>query len=268
MEMKYFEKILNHLNSFSWQCDVADEDVFEIAKNNFPKLCEGKTKTGKLLRLAGQSGSGKTTQLLPAAMAYFQAKNLKPIRFAVRDFATLHPRYNELIEEFGSGQIREKTNGFALRCLLLSIIFAINQGYDILFEVTLLSTEFEDFIFENLKKNEYSVLFLMLAVNKNISDYFIERRSLHSTTELKRVVYKSSADYFEKALSTDIEYFAKNYGEERVIIWSAFNKKPVFDGVFKNAEKVFFETKKIASLEFQDENALRDAKIEYLLSLN
>ncbi len=268
MELKDFDEILEHLNSFSWENDVSNELVFEIAKNNFEKLSKGKTKNHKMIRLAGQSGSGKTTQLLPTASAYFEKHGINPIRFAVRDFAILHPKYNELLSQFGKEQIREKTNGFALRCLLLSLIFAICDGHDILFEVTLLSHEFEDFIFSYLTKNNYLCLFFVLAVNKEISDHFIHERSLHSLTEAKRVVYKASSDYFEKALCDEISYFAKTHPNEHIIIWSAYNFLPVFDGKFSNAEKIFFETKKITSHEFQNEDELRDAKIKYILNLN
>lgn len=266
MELKDFEKVLDHLKTFSWDCDVQDDVIFEIAKNNFASLTNDNTKNKKMIRLVGQSGSGKTTQLMPSAVAYFRSKNMRPIRFAVRDFAGLHPKYNDLIKKFGKEQIREKTNGFALRCLLISVIFAIEDGYDILFEVTLLSQEFEDFIFNFLSKNGYQNLFLVLAVNKKISDYFIEKRGSSVGNESKRVVYKASSDYFENAVNEDIGYFAKNYGKEHVIIWSAFEKEPVFDGYFKDAEKIFFETKKIASNDFQDEKTLRDAKILYLMN--
>lgn len=268
MELKDYESILKHLNSFSWENKVADEMIFDIAKNNFLKLTQGKTKNHKIIRLAGQSGSGKTTQLLPTANAYCKKHGICPIRFAVRDFAPLHPNYNELLQEFGKEQIREKTNGFALRCLLISLILAIDEGYDILFEVTLLSRPFEDFIFLHLYKNNYSCLFLVLAVNKEISDYFIHERSLHSVIEAKRVVYKASSDYFEKALCDEISYFAQAHKNERVIIWSAYDFLPVFDGKFADAEKVFFETKKITSHKFQNEDELRDAKIKYILNLN
>lgn len=268
MELKDFDEILKHLNSFSWDNDISNEVIFDIAKSNFKMLSQGKTKNHKLIRLAGQSGSGKTTQLLPTASAYFEMRNLKPIRFAVRDFAILHPKYNELLSQFGREQIREKTNGFALRCLLISLIFAISEGNDILFEVTLLSHEFEDYIFSHLAKNNYSCLFLVLAVNKEISDHFIQERSLHSLTEAKRVVYKESSNYFEKALLDDISYFATNHKNEHVIIWSAYDFLPVFDGKFSDAEKPFFETKKIASKVFQNEDKLKDAKIKYILNLD
>ena len=266
MELKDFEEILNHLKTFSWDCDIQDEIIFEIAKNNFSELIKDKTQNKNMIRLVGQSGSGKTTQLMPSARAYFESKNMSPIRFAVRDFAVLHPHYSELLNKFGKEQIREKTNGFALRCLLMSVVFATESGYDILFEVTLLSKEFEDFIFNYLNKNKYKNLFLVLAVNKKVSDYFIEKRGKGIGSEAKRVVYKASSDYFENAVNEDIGYFSKNHGEERVIIWSAFEKKPVFDGYFKDAETIFFRTKKIASNDFQDEKSLCDAKISYLIN--
>lgn len=267
MEFQDFNEIFDHFKkTFCWECDIDERTVFDIAKNNFEKLSAGKTKNKFLLRLAGQSGSGKTTQLLPASNALFEKHQMNPIHFAVREFATLHPNYSEIVEKFGKKEMREKTNGFALKCLLVSLAFAIEQGYDILFEVTLLSHEFEDFVLNLISKNNYNALFFMLAVNKEISNLFIERRKAASSgAEANRVVYKSSSNYFDIAISDDVEYFSKVHGDFHVVIWNAYNFLPVFDGKFKDCQIKFFEAKKITSHEFADEQQLRDAKIDYVL---
>lgn len=268
MKFEDFDEIFEYFESaFCWPCDVPNKQIFEIAKKNYPSLTENKTKNRFLIRQAGQSGSGKTTQLLPASNAYFEKQGMNPIHFAVREFANLHPDFNQIIEQFGKQEMREKTNGFALKCLFISLAFAIEDGFDISFEVTLLSHEFEDFILNAMKKNNYQCLYLVMAVNKEISNYFIEsRRKSQIGAESNRIVYASSSNYFDMAISDEIEYYSKNHGEIPVIIWDAYHELPVFDGSFKDCKKPFFEAKKNTSLEFSDEQKLRDAKINYVLN--
>ena len=52
-----------------WQ--VALEDYPGLIKKALADFTAGKTKDSNLIRVAGLSGSGKTSQLLPAAEAYF-----------------------------------------------------------------------------------------------------------------------------------------------------------------------------------------------------
>lgn len=267
MKFEDFDEIFEHFESaFCWPCDVPNKQIFEIAKKNYPSLTENKTKNRFLIRQAGQSGSGKTTQLLPATNAYFEKKHMNPIHFAVREFAGLHPNFEQIVREFGKQEMREKTNGFALKCLLISLMFAIEDGFDISFEVTLLSHEFEDFILKAMKKNNYNCLYFVLAVNKEISNYFINQRKLSKGgAESNRIVYASSSNYFDTAISDEIEYYSKNHAEIPVIIWDATHELPIFDGTFKDCTTAFFEAKKNTSHEFLDEQKLRDAKINYVL---
>lgn len=261
-----FKEILKHLDTLCWKCDIDDNDIFDIAVNNYSKFVDNNTKNHKLIRVAGQSGSGKTSQLLPCAEKYFEKKDIKPISFAVRNFAYLHPNYNTIIERFGISQMREKTNLFALKCLLVTLILAVNDGYDILFEVTMLTPSFEEFINIYLDNNKYDKLFLVLSVNKDISNYFIDKRKNTRGKEAGRIVYKSSTDFFYDALDDSMKYYVENYQKERVIIWDAYSLLPIYDGIFKNALKPFEDARKNISNNFSNEELMKSAKIDYLLN--
>ena len=263
-----FEKIFHHLNTLCWECNLDDQIIFDIAASNFAKISANCTQNRTVVRLAGQSGSGKTTQLLPCAKRYFAKKNLRPINLAVREFASLHPHYAEIIQKFGQSEMREKTNLFSLKCLLVTLIFAINDGYDILFEVTYLTPEFEDFVNQWLAAKHYQKINLVLAVNQKISDYFIEKRKNLAEKESGRIVYQTSADFFYNVLARAMQYYAQNYPQEKVIIWDAYATKPIYTGEFSHSLAPFAAARKNISDHFTDEDLLRNAKIDYLLNLD
>ena len=264
-----FKKIFEHINNLSWIKNVDDKETFEIALSAFENLKKNKTKNKKIIRIIGQSGSGKTTQLLPASKEYCNKKGISPIVFAVRNFASLHPEYDKLLQDYGKSNIREKTNNFALKCLLINLIKAIEEGYDIIFEVTFLTKEFEDFVNKYLKKNGYQCLYLCCAVNKDISDNFIKKREENKfSQECNRIVYKSSSDFFYKNLIKMMEYYSLNFSKETIIIWNAFDKKPVFYGNFRESFVVFEKEIKNSSNNFQNEKELLDEKIKFLCGLN
>ena len=84
--MKYsdFDEIFKHL---LWPNYIDNKQIVDIAIKNFPKIASGATKNATCIRLAGQSGSGKTTQLVPATLALYEESGIKAIHFAVRKFA-------------------------------------------------------------------------------------------------------------------------------------------------------------------------------------
>ena len=260
-----FKNIFSHLSSLTWKNEIDDELIFDIASKNYKNITNGHTKNKNIFRLVGQSGSGKTTQLLPAAKECFSKKNINPICFSVRKFAQLHPKYDELLKEYGKAEIREKTNGFALKCLLVTLILAMSEGYDIIFEVTLLSFEFEKFINLYLDIFDYKMILFCLAVNKEISDYFISKRQQNSLIEGSRKVYKASADFFYDSMEKSLIFLSKESPKRRIIIWNAFDELPKYDGNIESCIEVFKNEQKKTSNNFNDEKKLLDAKIDYLL---
>ena len=265
MEQSTLIKLFKHLDTLCWNCEISNQEIFEIAKSQYASISSGKTKNKNFVRLIGQSGSGKTTQLLPCAKEYFAKNKLNPITFAVRDFSFCHPKYNELIKKYGISQIREKTNGFALRLLIVCLAHAIENGYDILFEVTLLSPKFENFLCSLLKLNSYKTLYLALAINKKISDAFIQKRKTQAGKEANRIVNKSSSKFFFKSLKRSIKYYSKNQPSDRIIVWNASSLFPIYDGSFRSCPSPFFRSQKQKKLCNSSENNMLSKKIEYVL---
>ncbi len=203
-------------------------DLESIVNRIIPILTINKAQKAFMIRLAGQSGSGKSTQLLPAAVEAFKAMDIDPITINVRYFSTFHPHYEKIKLEYGEENIRENTNGFALLLLFLTLEKLIKLGYPILFEVTLLDADFELYFSELAKTKEYSIDYHIIAVSKQISDSWIENRKKFSSTEKKRKVAKTSSDYFFKALPIAIESLKNT--NNNCFIWSGYNKNPVFIG--------------------------------------
>ena len=123
-----------------------------IADNCVKELTQNKKSAEKpfLIRLGGQCGSGKTTQLLPAIKENLKDDNY--IHLAVRLFADKHPHYNKFLDKYGQGLIREKTNGYALLCLFKVLEILIQNKYNIFLEMTILDPDFEEYINKLAKK--------------------------------------------------------------------------------------------------------------------
>ena len=260
-----FKDILKHIDSLSWKCEIDSYEIYCIAKKEFKNIAINASKNKKYFRLIGQSGSGKTTQLLPAINEYCYKNNIKPVHFAVRNFAIFHPQYDKLLEKYGNSEIREITNGFALKCLLICLVFAIQNNFDILLEVTLLTKKFEKFLLKILKNSDFSRKYYAIAINKQLSNHLINKRKLQKNTiESGRKVNTKSADFFYKNLFSSLNFLTMFDKSSNIIIWNAFNLYPVYDSVLKNCRSIFIKNSKIVSYCFKDVSKLSKAKVNYL----
>lgn len=264
MELEKIKSVLKYLDRLSWKSDITDEIIIEIAKRHFKTISKKKTKSKNILRLVGQSGSGKTSQLLPAGNVWFQKKALKPIHFCVRNFAALHPNYNVLLKEFGKDEIREKTNGFALKCLVISLLLAISKGYDVLFEMTLLTPKFEKFLFDYLSQNGYDIKILALCVSKKLSNSFIEKRKLSKGCESGRKVYNSSTKFFNKNLCLSFRFLSIIFPKIQVILWNHYSLLPIFQGEISSSIEAFFKSRKLYRNGVLSEEQLKQAKCDFM----
>ncbi len=262
-----FKNIFKHINSLCWKNNVEDRLTFEIAYNYFFSLSPIYSKNKNLIRLIGQSGSGKTTQLLPTANALMNSENLKPFTVCVRDYAKLHPNYNNLLNKYGKGEIREKTNCFALKCLVVNLILAIQYNYDIIFEVTLLTNKFEQFVNDFLRLQKYKIINLCVAINKKMSNFLIKnRKNSENSLENNRIVYKSSSNFFYKTLYKGMKYYTKKQPNTRIIIWNVFDNLPVYDGYFKSCYSIFIINQKVNKINLNNQKDLLNSKINYVLN--
>ena len=111
------ETVINYMKSH-WPSEVKAEwqvtmdDYFAAVQKVLQDFTAHKTSSRHLVRIAGLSGSGKTTQLLPAVEAYFEKQHLSPILVAARRFAPYHPHYKEISDFYGEKNVRKLTDEF------------------------------------------------------------------------------------------------------------------------------------------------------------
>ncbi len=262
------QKAINFVTT-SWQAYEINEkypvkDYDSLINNAFNDLVADKDKYPMMMRICGQSGSGKSTQLLPAAKEGFKMFNVNPICVAVRNFAPYHPYYNEIKEKYGEDMLRENTNGFALLLLFLTLEKLIISGYPIIFEVTLLDSYFELYFAELAKKYNYHIDYHLISVSKNQSDRWIDERKIFSEVEKNRIVATSSSDYFYKALPIAIESLQNIENSNKCYIWNGYQNEPVYSGLLSD-KKVLQNLRQFQKETFAPKNPdeLRMAKISW-----
>ena len=267
--MQGLAKVFNYVKVSCWEDDTQDEVVVAQAQKAFKDLTAQAefTKFKLLYRLAGQSGSGKTTQLLPAVSECEKIKGRNPIIIGVRTFVQYHPQYSELLNTVPKSEMRERTNGFALKCLCVTLKLLIESGYFIVLDITILDPVFEEFVLENLNANGYKVQYHILAVSKTQSDAFICKRAGDVTNaESGRKVNKASMDYFYNILPVGLKYLAKTDRKNSCYIWSAYDRDPIYMGkLLTSVEAVIKGRETVGALQSEDE--LRAAKIKFISSL-
>lgn len=255
------EQIIKYMKSHwpsevkpEWQVGLAEYPA--ILKKVVDDLTLAATKNRHLIRIAGLSGSGKTTQILPGVEAYCEKNNYSPILMAARRFVEYHPHYQEIKEYYGDENVRKMTDEFATIMLFLTLSELFSGGYDIVLDVTLLDPEMEGILLKMVKENEYKFSLLMIAVSPTVTEQYLSGRAWRHSRETELE--------FIRATSKALEFYAENSPESRIIIWSVYDKPPVYDGPVKDCLKVFADYSSREELPKKDDDERRDAKIKYL----
>ena len=244
----------NLLEFYDWETLTAQAFQKKIS------LLKAEAPLKTCIRLVGQSGSGKTSQLLPALKSALNVCEKTFISFAVRDFVEFHPHLNEIKESFGESLLREKTNAFALTLLTLVFKRCVEAHLPILFEVTLLSPLYEDFIHRLLVEENYGCDYQCLAISKFISDKWIQARFLQT----QRIVSKDSSDFFFNTLRPAMELIKTFPLNNRVFIWGKNERNPVITSLQdQNFIDLFFEMQNSSGEDMSLEEGLR-CKKEFL----
>ncbi len=263
-----FLKVLEYIENSIWQDDTKNEEVIEIAQKYVKSLPKNLKKEKVLHRVTGQSGSGKTTQIMKSLCAVFEKQNIEFCHIAVRNFAKYHPNYENIKQEFGTKHIREKTNGFALKCLVYVLKYMFEANFLIVLEITLLSKDFETLILKLAEKNEYQINFHILAVSPKISDAFIQKRNQinNNVFEEERLTYKKSTKYFNKEFPKTFSYLSclKNFDTE-VVMWNVFDLEPCFCGRLKKSKKSFYKNRRLEKKLLNSEEDLLFAKTKFYM---
>ena len=258
------QKIIDYMRK-NWPSEVKEEwrvrdtQYGEILQKILEDFTRGKTRGRSLFRICGQSGSGKTSQLLPAVEAWFGEKGAEPVLVAARLFVPYHPYAKEIECEYGRENLRRMTDEVSTILMFLTLKSLIKQGYDIILDVTLLDPLVEGVLLRLLESEQYEMRLTMVAVAKKISDRLIERRS-------GRVVAKQTAEEFWRATSLALDFLVSERPNLRVIVWNIWEENPVFDG--RIADGAVETIKKNWAIEdgkmVEDLETLRKSKIRYM----
>ena len=240
-----------------WQVGLAEYP--EILKKVLADFTLAATKNRHFIRIAGISGSGKTTQILPAVEAYCEKNGYEPTLIAARRFVEYHPHYQEIKDFYGDENLRKMTDEFSTIMLFITLSELIKGGYDIVLDVTLLDPSMEKILIDMLKAGNYQALLLMIAISPEVTEHFLSGRAWRHTKETEHE--------FIRATSHALEFYAKSWGDLRAIIWSVYDKPPVYDGPVSGSIDIFMDYSSRSDMPQKDDDARRDAKIEYLKEL-
>lgn len=241
-----------------WQVKLEDYPV--ISAKVLQDFTREKTKNRCFIRIAGLSGSGKTTQILPAVEDYCEKHQIKPVLVAARRFVEYHPHYQEILDAYGAENLRKKTDEFSTIMMFLVLNALTKQGYDIVLDVTLFDPAVEQILLTALQTGNYATLLLMIATSPTVTEKFLGDRSWRHTKETERE--------FIRATKKALDFYATNAGDERIILWSVYDEPPIYDGPVKNALEIFADYSAREDLPKNDDDARREAKVKYLRNLN
>ncbi|MBE6449108.1 MAG: hypothetical protein E7013_00175 [Alphaproteobacteria bacterium] len=183
-----------------------------------------------LFRVAGQSGSGKSSQIVPSLQEAL--KKYQYVKISVGDFAPFHPKY-DIWKKTDSSTVREKTNGFALKALVLFYKHCIENRVNVLLDMTLLEPEIDIYLMGLAKNMNYQIHTHLLCVPKKVSDSFIRQRQ----KQTGRYVKPSSYNYFFKALNRCLKALIRSGlfdTNDKLILWSHYTNYPIKQTHLKN----------------------------------
>lgn len=255
------EKIITYMKSH-WPSEVKPE--WQVGLAEYPTILKqviadftlAATKNHHLIRIAGVSGSGKTTQILPAVEAYCEKNSYEPILMAARRFVEYHPHYQEIKDFYGDENLRKMTDEFSTIMLFLTLSELIKGGYDIVLDVTLLDPEMEAILLKLVKAGNYKMWILMIAVSPTVTEQYLSGRAWRHS--------KATEEEFIRATSHALAFYAEHAPDTRIIIWSVYDQPPVYDGPIKDCLAVFQDYSSREDLPKKDDDARRNAKITYL----
>lgn len=235
-----------------WQ--VSLEEYPSILKKVIQDLTTGKTTERNFVRIAGISGAGKTTQLMPAVEAYYDARHLQPVLVAARLFASYHPHYEEIKQEYGEANVRKLTDEFSTIMMFMVLKSLSEQGYDMILDVTLLDPTIEAILQQMLEG--YHQLLLFIAVSPAVTERHLSGRAWRHTKETEAE--------FIRATSHALEFYAASTPDVLAVVWNAFDLDPVYQGPARDVVAPFTKWSEASDREPLDPDIRREAKIKLL----
>lgn len=237
-----------------WQVGI--EEYPELVKRAVRDFVAGASRERQLIRVAGISGSGKTTQILPAVEAYCDKHNISPVLVAARRFVEYHPHFAEIRDYYGEENVRKMTDEFSTIMMFLVLSELISGGYDIILDVTLLDPEMEGILVKMLLAAQYEMMLLMVAVSPVVTEKFLAGRAWRHTAETEQE--------FVRATERALEFYASSMPDGRVVMWSVYDLLPVYDGELSECLATFREYSGREEMPAADDKERKNAKIMYL----
>jgi len=190
------------------------------------------TKNGVFIRLVGQSGVGKTTQLLPAAISFFKDKKIGEVVVAAREFVKLHPHYEEILERYGKNEIRKRTDDFATVVMFYVLRKLTKAGSDFILDLSFVNSKIE-WIFRRMTKKYTRKIFLMMVVPRWKNLELLAKRDWRHGEKLEEEFWRST--------SGGLRYYSKFNNAGRIVMWGADRMEPIYDGGFEKSFEIFKE---------------------------
>lgn len=258
------ERVITYMKSHwpsqvkeEWQVKLADYPI--ILEKIIRSFTKDKTKKRNLIRIAGLSGSGKTSQILPAVESYCDVNAISPVLVAARRFVEYHPYKKEIEEAYGEENLRKNTDEFSTIMMFLTLNELTKYGYDIILDVTLLDPEVEKILLGMLGRGNYHSLLLMIATSPTVTNHFLKDRSWRHS--------KETEEEFIRATKKAMEFYAGHAGNLHTILWSVYDLDPIYSGPIKDSLEIFNEYSLKTDLPKADDDMRREAKIKYLQNL-
>lgn len=262
---KGLEQVISYMKAH-WPSDVKEEwqvsltEYPEILKKVIGDFTDGKTKSKNLIRIAGLSGSGKTSQILPAVEKYCEAKGIEPVLVAARRFVEYHPHFAEIRDFYGEENLRKKTDEFSTIMMFLSLNALTKMGYDIVLDVTLLDPKVEGILLKMLKGGDYKAMLLMIATSPTVTEHFLGGRSWRHSKETEAE--------FARATTEALEFYASSSPDMTAVFWSVYDLEPVYCGPVKDGLATFKKYSERTDLPPKNDDERREAKVKFMLELN
>ena len=256
------EKVVKYMKSH-WPSRVKDEwqvgldEYKNLVKKAVSDLTSGASHNRRLFRVAGISGSGKSSQVLPAVEAYCEELKLKPILVAARSFVKYHPHFKEILDYYGEENLRKMTDEFSTIMLFWVLPVLIKGGYDVILDVTLLDATMEQILVGQLTANDYKMELFMVAVSPVVTEEFLQGRKWRHTKETEVEFVRAT----EKALG----YYADSLPDGQIVIWNVYDLLPVYDGKISRCLEVFKENSECTRIPVSDADEYKKAKRDYLI---
>lgn len=148
------------------------------------KKCHHQHKTPKLYLVGGQPGAGKSTTISKIQ----RSMDNNCIIINLDDYRALHPNAREIYEKGakGSDDYSIYTNPFMREVGEKLIDKAIENGYNVILERTLSSTDTVSKQLDKFNKNGYELNLYVVTCNKNHSISSVEQRYLQQKVKFEK----------------------------------------------------------------------------------